>query len=325
MPSLRFVLLALLAVLLVGAVAIWVIFDADMRTARRELEGRSRLADTAAGPIEYADTGNGPPLLTIHGAGGGFDQGLDNASLMIGPGFRMIAPSRFGYLGTPIPADASPAAQADAHVALLDSLGIDRVVAFGVSAGARSALELALRHPERVAALILVVPATYYPEMTTTTAQRSADFPLMLWLVNNGADLAWWALEKVAPDALVRFVGVPPELLDDASAADRAAVMQIVHRIEPLSARFPGISIDSQPDLSPRPLERLAVPTLLVSARDDLFNTYPAARYAAGQIPDAELVVYDRGGHLLVGHGAAVRTAIGDFLSAHGLAGRASD
>ena len=75
----------------------------------------------------------------------------------------MIAPSRFEYLGTPIPADTSPAAQADAHVALLSVLEIDKAVVVGVSAAARSAIELALPHPDRVSALILIVPGAYAP------------------------------------------------------------------------------------------------------------------------------------------------------------------
>ena len=50
---------------------------------------------------------------------------------------------------TAMPVDASPAAQADAHLALMDALGIDRAVVLGVSAGAPSAMQLALRHPDR--------------------------------------------------------------------------------------------------------------------------------------------------------------------------------
>jgi pimeloyl-ACP methyl ester carboxylesterase len=319
MHRLRNGLLVVLLILVAGGVVIWLLFDADMRQARAALSGRSTVIETAAGPIEYADVGEGFPLLTIHGAGGGFDQGLDNAASMLPAGFRVISPSRFGYLRTPIPPDPSPAAQADAHTALLDSLGVGKTVVLGVSAGTRSALELALRYPERVAALILVVPATYYPDMANLTTQRNADFPLMLWLVNNGADLVWWSLEHVAPDALVSFVGVPPADVHAASPADQAAVMAIVRSIEPLSERFPGINIDSQPDLSERALGKLNVPTLLITARDDLFNTDPSAQYAASQIPGARLVVYDTGGHLLVGHGDEVRKEIADFLAANGL------
>lgn len=320
MRRLGLVLLAILGVVVVAALIVWFIFDADMRAARAALEGRSEIADTAAGPIEYADVGEGTPLLTIHGAGGGFDQGLDNAGSMVGPGFRLIAPSRFGYLRTPVPADTSPAAQAEAHIALLDELGIDRAVVLGVSAGTRSALELALRHPERVSALVLVVPATYYPDMVQLETEREADFPLMLWLVNAGADFAWWALERVAPDMLISFVGVPPEVVHAAAPAERQEVMRIVKSIEPLSARFAGINIDSVPELTPRPLGDLTVPTLLVTARDDLFNTHPSAEYAASQIPGAELVVFDEGGHLLVGHGEEVRAAVGEFLAGTDLA-----
>ena len=82
------------------------------------------IVETVLGKIEYADVGDGMPLLSIHGAGGGYDQGLLIAEALFGDGFRVIAPSRFGYLRTPVPRDASPAAQADADAALLDVLGL---------------------------------------------------------------------------------------------------------------------------------------------------------------------------------------------------------
>jgi 2-hydroxy-6-oxonona-2,4-dienedioate hydrolase len=62
----------------------------------------------------------------VHGSGGGHDQGMAFAGSLADQGIRVIAMSRFGYLRTPMPADASAAAQADAHVCLLDALGIRR-------------------------------------------------------------------------------------------------------------------------------------------------------------------------------------------------------
>jgi pimeloyl-ACP methyl ester carboxylesterase len=59
----------------------------------------------------------------------------------------VIAMSRFGHLRTPMPADASALAQAEAHVCLLDALGIPRAAVMGGSAGAPSALQMAIRHP----------------------------------------------------------------------------------------------------------------------------------------------------------------------------------
>jgi pimeloyl-ACP methyl ester carboxylesterase len=64
------------------------------------------------------------------------------------------------------------------------------------------------------------------------------------------------------------------------------------------------------------PLEKITTPTLIVTARDDLFNTLPAADFTASKIPGARLVVYEAGGHLLVGHEPEVRATIRDFLAA---------
>ncbi|NRP74783.1 2-hydroxy-6-oxo-6-phenylhexa-2,4-dienoate hydrolase [Ensifer psoraleae] len=125
---------------------IFLSFSNDIDRARSAVANGARIANTAAGPIEYAERGDGIPLLSIHGAGGGWDQGLTNVADLVGSGFRVVAPSRFGYLETPIPANISPAARADAHVALLSQLQIDEAVVVGVSAGARSAVELAFRH-----------------------------------------------------------------------------------------------------------------------------------------------------------------------------------
>lgn len=79
-------------------------------------------------------------------------------------GIRVFAVSRFGYLRTPRPDDASPEMQADAHVCLLDALDVDKAAVMGVSAGAPSALQTAIRHPARVSALVRVVPIAYKPD-----------------------------------------------------------------------------------------------------------------------------------------------------------------
>ncbi len=121
-------------------------------------------------------------------------------------------------------------------------------------------------------------------------------------------------VRELAPSVLVRFVGVPPELLANASRDDRDFVTSLIKNIKPPSLRFAGINIDSAPGLHALPLERIAAPTLIVSALDDGFKTAPAARYAAERIPGAKLVLFDTGGHLLVGYGREVRTMVRAFL-----------
>lgn len=311
--------LRLASLALIGAVgaAFWN-YKNDLGRAREATSRGSLIANTAAGPIEYAEKGSGIALLSIHGAGGGYYQGLTNAADLIGEGFRVIAPSRFGYLRTPIPPDVSVALQADAHAALLSTLAIPKAVVIGVSAGARSALELAIRHPKRVIALVLIVPGTYAPT-SPVSIEPSRGSKFAFWFVNNGADFAWWALERIAPSLLTRFIGVDPALVAAASKTERDRVLRMVASINPLSLRFPGINIDSRPDLLRPPLEKITTPVLVVSARDDLFNTLPAAEFAASTIPHAQLMVYDTGGHLLVGHEKEVRQTVRDFLARSGL------
>lgn len=308
------ILLGIVAVVIAASALVFLSYSRELRRARAKARVGGRIAHTAAGPIEYAERGRGIPLLSIHGAGGGYDQGLANVADFVTGGFRVIAPSRFGYLGTPIPADASVAAQADAHAALLAALNVDKAVVVGISAGARSAAELAVRHPEKVAALILIVPGTYAPD-SPVAVEGSRASALVLRLVNTGADFAWWALEKIAPSILIRFVGVRPALFATAQPAERQRVMQIVRNIEPLSLRFPGINVDNHPGSARPRYEDITAPTVVISARDDLFNTLPAAQFAASTIPNAKLVVYETGGHLLVGHQHNVRGVLSSFLT----------
>src|SRR5215469_15368603 len=154
---------ALLGLAILGSGWIYWDYRQDMDMAQALLASGSQVAQTRCGPIEYAAEGEGPPVLIVHGASGGFDQGLDIGEPLVKAGFRIIAMSRFGYLRTPMPQDGSPEAQADAHACLLDALGLRRVAVLGASAGAPSALQFALRHPDRCRALVLLVPVLFVP------------------------------------------------------------------------------------------------------------------------------------------------------------------
>ncbi len=162
----------LVAFLLIVAIAIGALFLRDLSIARARLDGRSQTISTPFGHQEYAEQGKGDPVLVVHGASGGFDQALDMAGPLADHGFRLIAPSQFGYLGSASPADPTTAMQADAYVRLLDHLGVDKAVVVGISAGAWSSLEFAIRHPERCRALVLLVPADYLPEGSVDSRRR---------------------------------------------------------------------------------------------------------------------------------------------------------
>jgi pimeloyl-ACP methyl ester carboxylesterase len=129
----------------------------DMQAARARLAAFERhgLA-TPWGQVEYAEQGTGAPVLVVPGIFQHCISGLLSVRGLL-PGRRLIAPSRFGYLGSSLPQNASVAGQADAFAALLDALGIDQIDVIGISAGTTSALQLALRHLERVKHLAVLV------------------------------------------------------------------------------------------------------------------------------------------------------------------------
>lgn len=88
-------------------------------------------------------------------------------------------------------------------------------------------------------------------------------------------------------------------------------------RILPVSRRAAGLRDDTRlrKRLGPYALESIRVPTLVVSARDDGFGTYAAAKYTASRIAGAKFLGFDEGGHLLVGHDARVQAEVLELLA----------
>ena len=311
----RAVLVAVALTLTLGSPALrvkwW--FDSDMQRARTHAAQDSVLLPTRCGPIEYQEAGAGMPLLVVHGSGGGHDQGMAFTGGLASHGIRVIAMSRFGYLRTPMPADASAGAQADAHVCLLDALGIPNAAVMGGSAGAPSALQMAIRHPDRVSALVLLVPLTYKPPTQADSAP-----PLPPWVEATmmrliGSDFLFWSALHLTRDQVIKVVlATPPELVRHASLQERVRVDAMLDNILPVSLRAEGLRSDTAvgKHLSPSPLASIHVPTLVISARDDRYGTYASAQYTAGRIAGAKFIGFDEGGHVWVGHDDEVQAAI---------------
>jgi pimeloyl-ACP methyl ester carboxylesterase len=305
--------LAIFVALVLAALLVRSRFERDLAMAAERAAQGSLIVDTRCGPIEVQQAGNGLPLLMIHGSGGGHDQGMAWARPLTQHGIRVIAMSRFGYLRTPRPADASPEAQADAHICLLDALGIGKAAVMGVSAGGPSAMQAAIRHPDRVSALVLVVPIAYKPGAVADSAPPVSDKKDAVLLRLLGSDFLFWTGLHVARDSLIRHVlATPPELVAAASEPERARVNDMADRILPVSRRVAGLRDDTRlgKRLGPYALETIRAPTLVVSARDDGFGTYAPAQYTAGRIAGAKFLGFDDGGHLLVGHDAQVQAEV---------------
>jgi pimeloyl-ACP methyl ester carboxylesterase len=264
---------------------------------------------TRFGTVEYAERGEGLPILNCHGVLGCHADGVEGWwPNLLGEGFRVISPSRFGYFGSTLQPTATPADQADAYALLLDHLGIDRAAIIGYSAASASVLEFALRHPDR--AIVLILANARLGGSTPSKLLK----PILSGVY--GSDWLFWVYRSLLPSVYGRMVGVPkgyqptPGELETIRAVSE---MQFPLRPRKAGALFDGFVSNLVADRFP--LERLPVPTLIVSAVDDHWAPYRYAATAADRIPGAKLVTIDHGGHLFLSHDAQVRTAIAGFIA----------
>ena len=251
-------------------------------------------------------------LLVIHGAAGGCDQGLLIGRQLLPSGYRLIAPSRFGYLNAGIPEDHSLEAQADVYAALLDALGIEGpvpVVAF--SAAGPSGLIFAMRHPERTSSLVMISAVSYAepPGEESRAALESSINRLV------SSDFFFWLAIKFATPKVAALLGIPPATQERLTPEDWRDVDEVFAGLLPMSARLPGIAVDQSRDF-PRsmPLGDIEAPTLVVHAQDDVLVPFSNGEHTTQSIDAAELVPIAYGGHFLAGHGAEVRAGVEEFL-----------
>ena len=127
----------------------------DFNDPRFSEKIQPRTVETSRGVVEYAEIGDGPAVVALHGAMGGYDQSLILAQTIGESGYRYVAVSRPGFLGTPMSSGVSPEAQADLVAALLDELSIDRAGVMAVSGGGPAALQFGLQYPDRCSGLVL--------------------------------------------------------------------------------------------------------------------------------------------------------------------------
>ena len=277
----------------------------DLNAARARLAAvNRRVIPTRWGAVEYAEQGSGDAVLVVHGIFHNCAGGL--LSVREYGDRRFIAPSRFGYLDSSLPPDATPAQQADAFAALLDALGIDRVDVIGESAGATSALQLALRHPGRVKHLAILVGNL--PGSPTAIVQ-----PAIAKLFNR--QLPLWVLRTVAPSMMVRLVAACPKQFA-MSREDTTFVFEFIDSLFPVSPE--GVDFDafvSNADVNGYNLEAIKVPTLIVHTKDDQLASHEASKRAAERIPGARFVSLESGGHLMLGQTTIVRDQLADFFA----------
>jgi pimeloyl-ACP methyl ester carboxylesterase len=295
-----------ISLLLLGAAGFFTQWK-KMRLAN--LEAGSGLMLLPQGEMEFADRGTGPAALVIHGSPGGYDQGLAYGKELAKRGFRIISISRPGYLRTPLLTGLTAEDQADAIDALLQGLKVSRCAVVGVSEGSPCALQLAVRHPEKVGSLVLLSPIAESlkgPPIASIGYQLFHDLTgdfgcwlLMLHLKINPSQVfaemmkIGSSLKPSGCDALASKAMLSPD--------QRSFLSELVRSITPLLPREPGILNDNAQlkDIPFIAKDSIRAPTLLLVGEHNSCSPYPAQIRLASQITDSRILFIDQAGHIL--------------------------
>ncbi|MCX6407539.1 MAG: alpha/beta hydrolase [Propionibacteriales bacterium] len=246
------------------------------------------------GAAEYVCAGRGRPMGLAHGASGDVDANFAPLLDALGDRWSFIG-SRYPGTGGSGPVDDLPSVLrpevlADRLVEALDAEGHLRVPVAGVSFGCAVAIETALRHPDRVSALVLTVgfarPDLQLRQMLGTWEELAGGPPERLG--------AFLLSQLGSPDGLAE--------LDRAGtfASDALAAGRGVNK-----AGLAHLRAATQVDLEDR-LAEVRVPTLVVVAGSDRVVLPATTRELAAGIPGAELVEYPAAGHAFTAEEGAV-------------------
>jgi pimeloyl-ACP methyl ester carboxylesterase len=272
---------------------------------RRGVEAVVETVDTALGAVEVARLGAGPPVMLIHGTPGGSDSSVAMGRFLADAGFELIAPSRPGYLGTPLDDRRSIDDQAELVAALLDELGQERAGLLTWSGGGPSGYRLAVRHPDRVSALVAFAAVSQrHPNPKENLEERL----LMKTSVGN------WLLRFLAVHAPKEMVAETlkaegdlskdelESLVADVLGDDRKleVVLAMANVVGDHAHRSAGVDNDWARfgEIESLELEKVKARTLVINGAADIDVPPQHSEYAAATIPDAERLIMDRGTHL---------------------------
>ncbi len=234
--------------------------------------------------LHYQERGSGEPLLLIMGITADHSVWEPHVSVWE-KSFRCILPDNRGVGLTDKPSgDYITAEMADDLSGLLDHLGLEKVRVVGVSMGGAIALQLALRHPDRVSSMVLMCPWARCDAMAKGIFEHMVDckarftpeeFSLYIQLLIFSKS-TWDNEEKRAGLEADRQQAPPfPQPLHGLAGQAAACIDQNVYN----------------------DLGKIKTPTLVIGGDADIFTPPWMGKEIAEAMPNAEIYLYENLGH----------------------------
>ncbi len=253
----------------------------------------------------YDLRGAGNPLVLIHGAQG--DQTMfNNFAPTFTRNYRVLTFDQRGSgLSEKPHGDYSIAQLADDTATLMTHVGFDRADIIGVSMGGMIALEFALRHANRVRALVLGCTTPGGPKAIRIGGEAftNAYSSKPMSSEDRGRALAEAAFTK-------GYIELHPEIIPAMIEARRQRPIDHVALDGRLKAAMKHDVYDR--------LSRITCPTLVITGKDDALISWENSRLLADKIPNAELVLLGPAGHCFwIEQPEESYSAIRRFLETH--------
>lgn len=277
----------------------------DPRTFEVERDGQMLRGEVLNPP---PDADRGVPVVLLHAITSNRDGVVHGSNLLPRGGHALVSYDARGH------GESAPAPQgsgygydemvADAEAVLDATVGEERVVMAGSSMGAHTAAAFALRHPERLAGLVLIGPA--YNGLPPSEESQREWGELAEGLETGGVDGFMRAYESQGldpewRDTLLRFTRERLETHRHPEAVARAM------RETPLDRPFEDMG----------ELEFVELPVLVVASNDeaDAGHPFAVAEAYAERLPQARLITEGEGESPLAWQGGKLSREIAAFAA----------
>lgn len=294
-------------------------FEKWLVKTTEHLDFKGLAVNTALGSVQVVTQGHGPVVVALHGGFGGWDQGELVAYNIAKQGYKVIIPSRPGYLSTPISTDpillqeTTAADQADLIAALLDALNIQKAIVLGFSAGAPVAYEFGLRYPERTNGVVLESIGAnpnedgfFYLLLGALLATETEEVDYVTYLLHL-------SLTKDYYSSAIEFLPADTSLTGAALEERNDYVLSHISQYDflrrmltatiPISPRLLGTLNDflgvNYWTTTYTPPVGYTLPTLIIQAIDDSNGYYPTAQSVNNDLPTSELISVAESGHFI--------------------------
>ena len=230
--------------------------------------------------LYYEEHGAGEPIVGVHGGGSSAAMWVESAPELAKRGRTILYDRRGSFRSErPEPYATNVHEQADDAAALIDALAAAPAIVIGRSYGGAIAVDLALRYPDRVRALVLLEGDV--PSVSETAAREWAELEERYLAERDPRGAAEALMRDVLGDA--GWAGVPEEVKEILTGNGPALVAEI-------RGGYPDVTVDQ--------LGTIAQPTLFVGAKGSVFDYPETAEVLAAAMPSTRLE-WVEGGHAI--------------------------